>query len=704
MKNQIRNRLIKYTLLVIIAVSISFTGCLQRESKDPVKIKIACENNWKPFSYVNIEGEPEGILIDFWKAWGKTNGVNIEFKMTSWANTLDMVKNGEADVHLGLFYNDDRAEYMDFSIPFMDIMTGIFVKKDINAWDINDIKDIGIGVSKSNNARFYLQKNYPHVKLSVYPSNKDIMDAVKDGKVKALSVDYYKDLKNTALHYPELNEFQLLGTIYIKPLRVGVKKGNEELLALIDDGIKKMSVNQLKDVQSKWQYITINLTRQSAINYVLGVSIIIIIILLINTLYLRHRVKVNVKRLEESQQSYKSLVELSPDGIFVQCEGKIVFVNKAVGKILGERNVENLINKRFLEFVHPDYKEVVQKRFDDVQKLKTTFSILEEKIIKTNGELIDVGMSTNAITHKGKPATLTIIRDISQRKKEEEKKRKIAEEEQRLLKETLEYERLKTELFSNISHEFRTPLNIILGSIQLLNSTYNNNSQGLNYRYYKKYSDIMKQNCYRQIRLINNLIDITRIDSGFLKMKFKNHNIVEVVENITLSVAAYIESKEVSIIFDTDTEEKLISCDADNIERVILNLLSNAIKFTGPGGSIYVNVYDRDDKVCISVKDTGIGIPKEKQQIIFERFRQAQPLFDREREGSGIGLSLVKSIVELHEGRIYLNSEYENGSEFIIEIPANIKGEEESDLSQDEPCKEDKVEMINIEFSDIYGL
>jgi signal transduction histidine kinase len=200
------------------------------------------------------------------------------------------------------------------------------------------------------------------------------------------------------------------------------------------------------------------------------------------------------------------------------------------------------------------------------------------------------------------------------------------------------------------------------------------------------------------------LIDITRIDSGFLKMKFKNHNIVEVVENITLSVAAYIEIKEVNIIFDTDTEEKLISCDADNMERVILNLLSNAIKFTRPNDSIYVNVYDRDDKVCISVKDTGVGIPKEKQKIIFERFRQAQPLFHREREGSGIGLSLVKSIIELHGGRIYLNGEYELGSEFVIEIPANVEETEEWDLAKNPHCKEDKVEMINIEFSDIYGL
>jgi signal transduction histidine kinase len=160
----------------------------------------------------------------------------------------------------------------------------------------------------------------------------------------------------------------------------------------------------------------------------------------------------------------------------------------------------------------------------------------------------------------------------------------------------------------------------------------------------------MKQNCYRLLRLINNLIDITKIDSGFINLNLQNKNIVEVIENVTLSTVEYVESKCRTIIFDTDVEEKIMAFDPEKIERIILNLISNAVKFTKPQDQIEINVYDKKENIIISVKDTGIGIPKEKQKIIFERFRQVSPLLNRTHEGSGIGLSLVKSLVEMHTG------------------------------------------------------
>ena len=162
----------------------------------------------------------------------------------------------------------------------------------------------------------------------------------------------------------------------------------------------------------------------------------------------------------------------------------------------------------------------------------------------------------------------------------------------------------------------------------------------------------MKQNCYRLLRLVNNLIDITKIDSGFMELNLKNVNIIEVVENITLSTAEYIESKSRTIIFDTDIEEKIMAIDPEQMERVILNLISNATKFTSPGDTIEVTIYDKDKYILISIKDTGIGIPQDKLDSIFERFKQVDPLLSRRSEGSGIGLSLVKSLVEMHNGNI----------------------------------------------------
>ncbi|WP_072722996.1 sensor histidine kinase [Tepidibacter thalassicus] len=690
-------KILKTCVIIMILINCTSFISLGVTYKNPKVIKVTSITNWKPFSYLDSKGNPKGILIDFWKAWGKVNNIKVEFvKATSWAKSLELIKNGEADIHLGLFYNDNRSKYMDFGSPFLDLMTVIYIQEDIDAFNINDIKDLGIGVTEENYARYYLEENYPDIKLLIYKDVKDVMNDVKNGKVKAVCIDYYNNFRNISFYYTELKDFKLLQTIYTQPLRVAVKKGEKELLNFINNGIKKMSVSEIEGAKSKWEYINIYLTKDKVQKYILIAFIVIILFLLMNILFLKNRIALGVKRLAESEESYKKLVTLCPDGIFVHQKGKVVFANDAAIKILGEKNDTNIINKNFLEFIQGDSKKTIQNVIYMLEKFKITTPTFEEKIVKSNGEIIDIEMTMNVIHYKEKTAILTIIRDISQRKEREEEKQKI-------LREKLKYEQLKTEFFANISHEIRTPLNILLGTIQLINKVSENDDIYTQYQYYNKYSHIMTQNCYRLLKLINNLIDITKIDAGFFRMNFKKYNIVQVVEDITMSVVEYVKSKNINIIFDTDIEEKVILCDADKIERVILNLLSNSIKFTKSGGSIFVNIYDKNDVICISVRDTGIGIPKEEQKTIFERFRQVHPLLNREREGSGIGLSLVKSIVESHGGNIYLNSEYGKGSEFIIEIPSNLNPEDKSVLVGEISSNEDKIEKINIEFSDIYS-
>lgn len=266
-----------------------------------------------------------------------------------------------------------------------------------------------------------------------------------------------------------------------------------------------------------------------------------------------------------------------------------------------------------------------------------------------------------------------------------------------------EYDNLKSEFFSTISHELRTPLNIILTSIQMIESMHVTQDKACeHYNATEKYINGMRQNSYRLLRLINNLIDITRVESGFIKMNMNNCNIISIVEDITLSVVQYAEVKGIKLIFDTEVEEKIIACDPDTIERIMLNLLSNAIKFTLPQGSIYVNVFDKKDTIMISVKDTGIGIPEDKIPIIFERFRQVDSSLQRQYEGSGIGLSLVKSLVEAQGGNITAKSEYGHGTEFIVSLPVKILSMEEVHEESYDKRNMDKVQKISIELSDIY--
>ena len=260
------------------------------------------------------------------------------------------------------------------------------------------------------------------------------------------------------------------------------------------------------------------------------------------------------------------------------------------------------------------------------------------------------------------------------------------------------HEEVKNEFFANISHELRTPLNIFYSTLQLLDIK--SNDMSVDFRQvYENNKQYLKINCKRMLRLINNIIDITKIDVGFTKAKFTNCDIVRVVEDITLSVINYANNKNINIVFDTEVEEHIIKCDSSMIERAILNLLSNAIKFTKENGNIFVNLYKDENWVHIIVKDDGIGIPISIQDIIFERFVQGDKSLTRLNEGSGIGLSIVKSIVELNNGEIYLDSDEENGTEFEILLPnEKLEGDEY------EYNHEIDIDKIELEFSDIYEL
>lgn len=272
------------------------------------------------------------------------------------------------------------------------------------------------------------------------------------------------------------------------------------------------------------------------------------------------------------------------------------------------------------------------------------------------------------------------------------------------LKHAVEIESLKTEFFANLSHEFKTPLNIILSTVQLVMNYIEVNNEYPDYNMFNKCLSNIKQNSYRILKIANNLIDMSKIDGNFYSINMGNYNIVEVVENIVQSLAEYMKDNKRNIIFDTIEEEIITACDPDQIERIILNLLSNAMKFTSHGGNIYVDmeVNDRCNKVIIKISNDGEKINFEDRLRIFERFTQSESLLTRRAEGTGIGLTLVKSLVKLHNGEVYVNTEFEEGTQFCIELPIRkIKNFKNNNVREKSIVS--KVEKFNIEFSDIYN-
>ncbi|WP_195953986.1 PAS domain-containing sensor histidine kinase [Clostridium saudiense] len=226
----------------------------------------------------------------------------------------------------------------------------------------------------------------------------------------------------------------------------------------------------------------------------------------------------------------------------------------------------------------------------------------------------------------------------------------------------------KSEFISTLSHELKTPLNIFYSTIQLLEEIKSVNEEEFS-KVYDKYSNTLKINSKRMLRLVNNIVDTTRIDSGAFNAEFGNYEIISLVEDIVLSTVSFAEYKNIKVEFDTNVEEHYIKCDPNMIEKIVLNLVSNSIKYTNCGGYIKIQVIVEDKWVKILFKDNGIGIPLEMKKKIFDRFLRLDNSLRRLNEGSGIGLSIVKSMIEVHKGSISVNSILNKGSVFKVRLP-----------------------------------
>ncbi|WP_195429843.1 sensor histidine kinase [Clostridium sp. D46t1_190503_E9] len=241
------------------------------------------------------------------------------------------------------------------------------------------------------------------------------------------------------------------------------------------------------------------------------------------------------------------------------------------------------------------------------------------------------------------------------------------EENKKLSEEIIGKEKFKNNYFVNLSHELRTPINVIASTVQLINAI--NRDKSLTQERSNKYMNIINKSCGNLLKIINDIIDSSKIETGQYKINKTNNDIVYVVEEAALNMSKFIEDKGLSLIIDPDMEEKIISFDDTEIERCVINLLGNAVKFTPEGGEIRVFIKEVENNIEITVEDTGIGISKEDQEFIFQRFSQVEGTGVTKASSSGIGLTLVKHIAELHGGYVKLESEPNKGSRFTIGLP-----------------------------------
>lgn len=407
------------------------------------------------------------------------------------------------------------------------------------------------------------------------------------------------------------------------------------------------------------------------------------------------KIKNELKEYKQRKDYLQKCIEISVDivGQFDK-NGNLVYINEdRLKSILGwtAEEFEELEQiKR-----QPKYRKLASKHIKNSCKTFRVENDLpvhhESKVLCKNGEY--KWLEWNLKNYYDEETLFFTARDITS-KKEYQKKGK-------LLEQAVEMEDLKNRFFNNLSHEFRTPINIILGIIQLIEQCRSNNNYILDNLDF--HINVIKRNSYRLLRLVQNLLDLSQVKSQYYDMNFGNHDIVEIVEDISMSVAAYLKHKNINLIFDTNCEEQIISCDPEKIERIVLNLLSNAIKYNKDDNDIEVYMDVNKEFVKIYIKDYGIGIEKHELENIFEEFIKVDDGLTRPCEGSGIGLSIVNEFTRIHKGEVKVFSELGKGTTFEVILPNKINNIDNNNIIKNNKDIQNKVERCNIEFSDIYN-
>lgn len=359
--------------------------------------------------------------------------------------------------------------------------------------------------------------------------------------------------------------------------------------------------------------------------------------------------------LDESNERFRLAFLTSPDSININrlSDGLYVEVNEGFCKITGYTR-EEVIGKTSLElniWVNPDDRARLVKELQE----KGYCENLEANFRCKDGKILTGLMSARVIMLKGVPHILNITRDISARKEMEsqliEAKNKAEESD-----------RLKTAFLHNISHEIRTPMNAIMGFADLLRN------EALEPDRKAKYIDIILNSSKQLLSIVNDVLEISRLESKTVLLHLSTFNLNQLVEELHQLYLPKIRRLNFTFHCALASEEAMVEGDKEKISQILTNLLNNALKFTQEG-SIEFGYQIERDKIVWYVKDTGIGIPENEQKKIFERFYQANLPIAQLKGGSGLGLSIVKNLVELMEGHIWVESTPGKGSTFYFTIP-----------------------------------
>ena len=667
--------------LVLLASQFLLPSVLAQE--DFGEIVVGVPANFPPQYYVDEEtGEPYGFAIDVMDEIAARSGLKIRYVVfDTWTEVFEAIKTDQIDVMPNAGIIEERREFIDFTSPIETFDISIFVRSTtIDIQNVDDLTGKKVAVVESNKGLFIMEER-GGVDLVIYDSVEEALFSLISGNADAL---VYPEPTILQIAYQgNLNDhIKVVGEPLLEVKRaIGVRKGQTELFNALDKEVQAfVTTPEYRDIYTKWYGAPEPYWNVERVATVMGTVLVLIVLCFagwhyFSTLKFNKELKISISKqkfaenkLQTSEKLLEETQRLTKVGGWeydVETK-KFVWTDEtySIHEISNDSGIDHISES--IKCYRPEDRPVILAAFQkavekgepyDLEFQFTTFRN-NQLWIRTTAKPVFVGGKVVRIVGN--------IMDITERKLTEEKNKKAAEELAKAYEELKSLDKMKDEFLSNVSHELKTPLVSIEGYSEVMRDE----TLGELNDKQKKALDAVMRNAYRLERLIDSILYLSIEEAGRMRYTFKPLQIADVIEKSVLDMLPQIKSNKLTIVKEVQDNLPLIQADEDRIMQVMINLIGNAVKFTS-SGEIAVKAYvdEDDDNLHIEVNDTGVGIPKEHIDNLFDRFYQGDSSTKRKYGGTGLGLHICKLIVEAHNGKIWAESEEEVGATIHFTLP-----------------------------------
>lgn len=634
--------------------------------------------DYAPFSFIEKTGKPTGLEIDVLEAIADLSGIQLNIKLSQWDKALSNIESGETDIIVGIIFSEEREKFLDFTIPIHTEYYSIFIRKDLPLEDLSNLYDYKLVVlDKDISIDKYL---IPMGLFEDYVLAKSLPEALS--AIELGLADYVLAPNLLGLNVIENNKYQnievkgpsIIPSIYC----MAVKKGNTQLLKILNNGISELRRNgQLTKIQEKWKvyeredFKYKRIAKNIAIVFIIAILILILVFIWVWSLRLQIKKKtekINLKNLElqKSEEKFRIITENSSDIIWhLDSNFILTYISPADERIRGFKK-EEVIGKSLFSILKPEgiamIKEANIKRLNSLDNaIRSAPAIYELEQLCKDGSWVWIeataaafyDLDGNISGYHG------VSRNISERKKAD----LLLKERESQLR---ELNSTKDKLFSIIAHDLRSPFNAILGLSELLI----NNIKDYEVSKSEKYLKIINSSAENTLTLLDNLLTWAKAQTGENIFKPEKISLPAIINELLSESKSIANIKNITLNYN-QTEDIEVYADVNMLKTILRNLLSNAIKYTHPNGKIAITTVMKQNNIEIEVSDNGVGLIEETRNKLFKVDTNITTPGTADEKGSGLGLILCKEFVERHGGEIWVNSEWGKGSAFIFTLPIN---------------------------------